>query len=65
MRKLKRVRLSATCPGMFPIYIDHLIGGGLHGDTREEVIRNLLGRALMESMSGDTIRKLVELHKGR
>lgn len=65
MKKLKQVRLSATCPGMFPFYIDHLVASGMYGDTRSEVICNLLGSALMEKISGDVIRSLVEQHKGK
>jgi Arc/MetJ-type ribon-helix-helix transcriptional regulator len=63
--KEKRVRLSASCPPMFAIYIDELIARGLYGDTRSEVVRVLLGGALMEKLSGETVRKLVEKHKGK
>lgn len=64
-KPLPRVRFSITCPGMFGIYVDTLLRRGLYGNTRAEVVRNLLGGALMSALDGDTIRALVEKHKGK
>lgn len=61
---MKKVKLSLTCPPMFGVYLDTLLARGLHGNNRAEVVRTLLGRALRDSLDGDTIRRLVQEHKG-
>lgn len=55
-----REEVSCEVGPMITVYIDYLLAEGMNGDTREEVIRSMLCRGIMESIPGPTIRQLVE-----
>lgn len=59
----KNVRLSCTVSPLIAAYVDELLRRGLYGSTRTEIVRRLLCAGLMESLSGETINRIVEQHR--
>jgi hypothetical protein len=47
---------------MIVVYLDYLLAEGMHGDTREDVVRRMVCDGILAAIPGPTIRQLVERH---
>lgn len=59
MSQRKTIRFQCTTGPMIEIYIQELLAGGMHGDTRAEVVRRMMCNGIMAAIPGPRIQQLV------
>ena len=56
-RALKARRVSVVLSIREAVYLDHLVAFGLHGISRQEVVRTFMRRGLQEAMTAGFFEK--------